>query len=202
MVPLIVKQPVPWVAQRMAFLLILSILLAMPLDGQDQLLPVDIQVPLFLKVMSFDRHLKTWTGDTIIVGVIYQGKVRESADFKDEFLQELGRSAIKDIGGTAVRCVPVDIDTGQPFAEAIKQSNVNILYVAPLRSASIQSITEVSRNQHLPTFTGVPDYVESGLAVGVIPNGRKSLIIINMPATRAEGIDFSTQFLRMAKVIQ
>jgi hypothetical protein len=48
----------------------------------------------------------------------------------------------------------------------------------------------------------VPDYVGAGCAVGIGTEGEKPLIIINLPAAKAEGADFSSQLLQLAKVIE
>ena len=64
-----------------------------------------------------------------------------------------------------------------------------------------EKITGVSRAKKVITLTSVPDYVESGLAVGIGVKGGKPRIIINLPAAKAEGANFSSQLLRLAKVI-
>ena len=84
---------------------------------------------------------------------------------------------------------------------AISRNKVNILYIAPLRTLELNRITRLSRARKLMTLTGVPHYVKSGLAVGIGVRGKNPRIIINLPAARAEGSNFSSQLLRLAKVI-
>ncbi|MCK4591646.1 MAG: YfiR family protein, partial [Candidatus Latescibacteria bacterium] len=85
---------------------------------------------------------------------------------------------------------------------AVSRNNIDILYVAPLRALGVKTITGVSRAKRILTLTGVPDYVESGLAVGIGIKGEKPRVIINSPAAKAEGADFSSQLLKLAKVIK
>jgi len=183
--------------------LLLTMISVVPAHGgNDQLVPMNVQVPLFLKIMTFDRHFSTAPGEVVVIGIIYQGNVRSSANVKDEFLREMAKVATKDIGGRPVKCVPLDISEPVALAALVQQEHVRLLYVTPLRSASLQSILAVSRQQQIPTLSAVSEYVESGLSVGVLVNGPRAQILINLPASREEGIEFSSQLLKLARVIQ
>jgi hypothetical protein len=189
-------------AVKTVLLLSLHLCASLPSYGQDQLLPVNVQVPLLLKVMSYDRNLKAGTGDEIVMGVVYQSNVRASVNVKNEFELEWAKSSNHSIGGTSVHCVFVDMnDDENSLKETVQRNHVDILYVAPFRSMSLQRITSVSRSFQLPTITAVSEYVESGLAIGLVEQGLKPQIIINLSFARAEGIDFDSRLLRIAKVI-
>ena len=66
----------------------------------------------------------------------------------------------------------------------------------------MEKITNLSRDKKILTLTGVPDYVDSGLTVGIGTKGRKPRIIINLLAAKAEGADFSSGLLNLAKVVK
>lgn len=170
--------------------------------GDEQFVPVNVQIPLILKIMTFDRHFNANPGNRVIIGIIYQSNVRSSVNIKDEFVREITRSAAKDIRGTPVTCVPLDISGEMSLAESVLQEHVRLLYVTPLRSVSLQSILAVSRVYQIPTLSAVGEYVESGLSVGLVANGPRAQILINLPASREEGIEFSSQLLKLARVIQ
>jgi hypothetical protein len=110
-------------------------------------------------------------------------------------------SSIKKIEDIPFRLVSIDIDDTD-LASATSRENVDILYITPLRAAEIETITAVSRAEKIMTITGVPDYVELGLAVGIGEEGNKPLIIINLPTAKAEGADFSSKLLKLAKIIE
>jgi hypothetical protein len=54
----------------------------------------------------------------------------------------------------------------------------------------------------MTTFTGVPLYVEQGVALSIGIVRERPQIIVNLAATRAEGSDFTSQLLRLCKVIE
>ena len=84
----------------------------------------------------------------------------------------------------------------------MESDSVNILIVAPLQAYSIEEITTISRTKHIMTFSSVPEYVNEGLSVGIGLKGGKPQILINLDAAKLEGLDFSSQLLKLAKIIQ
>jgi hypothetical protein len=174
------------------------------LSPQEIAVPVRIQVPLFLRILSFDRQLKQHAGNEIVIGVVYQAKFRKSLNVKEEFRRVIEKSSVDRVEGTPLRCLPINLDEASDPADpasVIARTDVDILYVAPLRAVAIEAITAFSRENKKTTLTGVAEYVEAGLSVGIGAKGEEPLIIVNLSAARQEGADFSSQLLRLAKVI-
>jgi hypothetical protein len=187
--------------KRMGLVIILTFLWTPMSRAQEMPVPVKVQIPLFLKILTFDRKLKTRVGDEIVIGVVYQRKFRKSLNVKERFVDMMDESSITKVEDIPIRQVSIDIDKTD-LAGAVSRNNIDILYVAPLRALGVKRITGVSRAKRILTLTGVPDYVESGLAVGIGIKGEKPRVIINSPAAKAEGADFSSQLLKLAKVIK
>ena len=102
----------------------------------------------------------------------------------------------------SIRAVPVDLDSQPDLEAALAGSKVDLMYIAPLRAMNLKVITALSRAKKVLTLTGVPDYAEKGVAVGVGLKGESPEIIINLPAAREEGSDFSSSLLKLARVIE
>jgi hypothetical protein len=171
-------------------------------NAQDMMVPIDIQVPLFLKILSFDRNFTARAGDEVVVGVVYQKKFRNSVNVKDEVMDVITKSPIKDIQNIPVRFVPVELEEGSVLDSVFTAGELDIIYVTPLRALGMDVITRWSRQLHITTITGVEDYVEAGLAVGIGIKGDKPQIIINLPAAREEGMNFTSQLLKLARILE
>lgn len=183
-------------------LVIIIIILGFTLLWAEEMpVPADLQYSLFLKILTFDRNFKARVGDEIVVGMVYQKNYRESNSVKEEFTKAMDESTIKSIEDIPIRQVPVNLNNTD-LDSAVSQMKIDILYITSLRAVKIEDITKVSRAKQLTTLTGVPDYVESGLAVGIGTKGDKPLIIINLPAAKKEGVDFNSQLLRLAKIVE
>ena len=189
--------------QKGVVLLLLLLVTAMSLE-QDMAVPISTQYPLFLKILTYDRNIEARAPDEIVIGVVYQSRFRESNSAKDEFLRVAASFPIRpEVNGIPVRCVPIEIGDGDDLALSMQKHGVNVLYVTPLRKLDISTIAATSQAQQAITLTGVPEYVEAGLAVGIaLKNDRKPGIFINLPASKAEGAQFSAPLLKVATVIR
>ena len=168
-------------------------------QAQEMAVLVEVQFPLFLKILVFDRNLKERIGDEIIIGIVYQGRFRKSRRARDEFVDVMKESPVKKVEDIPVRQVSIDVSKSD-WESVILNNKIDILYIAPVRALEMKKITDLSRAIKIVTLTGVADYVESGLAVGIGTKGNKPRIIINLPAAKAEGADFSSRLLCLATV--
>lgn len=170
--------------------------------AQEMAVPMNVQVPLLLKILTFNRTQQPKTGGEVVIGIVYQGKFRTSLNVKDEFMKEIGSPPSAKLYPYPMRCLPIDLGNAGDLIGTLGEVNVDILYVTPLRAVAMETITAVSRAKKIITMTGVPEYVESGLAVGIDAKAGKPLIVINVTAAKVEGSEFSSQLLKLSKVIE
>ena len=163
-------------------------------------MPAPMQASLFAKILTFDRNLKARAGSELKIGVLYQKKVRPSLQVKEEFLRAMC-APDQRIEGLPVRCVAIEWTGATDLEAAVAREGVRVLYVAPLRAAAIEEIVAVSRARKITTLTGVPEYVEKGIALGLALRAERPLILVHLAAARAEGADLNSQLLKLARVL-
>jgi hypothetical protein len=168
--------------------------------AQEMQVPVATQIQLFLKVLTFDRQMRSRAGTEVVVGVAYQSGSRASAIAGDVALRALGL-AHDSVDGLPVRAVAIDLDN-EALAGALAKYRVAVLYVAPLRGVDVASIASAARAAHVMTMTGVPDYVARGLSVGVRLQRDRPKLLVNLTASKLEGSDLSAELLKLAVVTQ
>ncbi len=166
---------------------------AAPAAAQEVPVPVEVQVPLLLKILTFDRHL-TYAPEPLVVGIVFQGRNRASAAIGDEVR---GRFASVV---PLMRVVMIDLDDTSDLRAILLRKSVRVLYVAPLQAVSVSTVAEATRGQRVVSVTGVPRYVEQGLSVGIDLNGARPRIVINLAASRAEGAEFSAELLKLVRL--
>ncbi|MCC7264361.1 MAG: YfiR family protein [Candidatus Latescibacteria bacterium] len=159
--------------------------------------PVEVQVPLFLKLLRFERQLQSRpAGDTLVIGIVFQQRFRASLEAKDAFA-----AAVQAAGAEgAWRCVPLDLGRQNELSSALAASGARVLYLCPLRAVEVQEIAGVAHGRRMLTLTGVPEYLNAGVAVGIDSRGQKPLILVSLPAARAAGADFSSRVLSLTMV--
>jgi hypothetical protein len=168
------------------------------LGAQEMEVPVAVQLPLFLKVMSFDRQLRARAAGTLVVAFAYQGGFRASVDAKEQAWR--ATIAVPDVDGIPVTLVPIDLDK-EELAASLARSKATLVYIAPMRDIDVKDLTAVTRTRHVTTLSGVVRYVELGVAVGVRLRGERPRIVVNLAAARLEGAEFAAELLRLAEVL-
>jgi YfiR/HmsC-like len=58
------------------------------------------------------------------------------------------------------------------------------------------------RVKWIRTVTAVNEHLLAGAAVGLSLRGDHAEIVVNLPASRAEGASFSSQLLRVARILE
>lgn len=170
-------------------------------QAQEIAVPINVQVPLFLKIFTLDRNLKARVGLDIVVGIVYQSKFRTSLNVKDEFMAVLERETTQQSSDIPIHCVPINLNEETDLATTIVRQHIDMLYITPVRALEIETIARISRAKQIMTFTGVPEYVPLGITVGTGIKGGKPRILINIKAAKAEGVNFNSQLLKLATII-
>ena len=163
--------------------------------AQDMDVPVQIQVALFLKVLTFDRNLVISPASEIVVAVVFQSGYRSSVNAKNVAMAALQASG----NSRKVRAIAIDLDR-ETLIAALPRYRPSVLYVAPLRAVEIGDLATTARNANVTTVTGVPQYVALGLAISVRLQGERPKLVINAEAAKAEGADFSAELLKLAQI--
>jgi len=174
------------IASAVALLLAAAASASMPV-------PVDVQTELFINIGKLDRTFDSNKGITI--GIVYQQGYPESVSVKDDLIASVKRRNLPIV------CVPLEAGSAQLLRKRLSETDANIIYVAPLRSVDVTEIGQITRKRKIRTVTGVPEYVELGIAVGIGLRNKRPLIIINLGSARAEGANFSSQLLALARIV-
>jgi YfiR/HmsC-like len=172
--------------------------------AQDVAVPVAVQIPILAKILNFDRKLPERAGSRLVIGVLYQSRYRTSANVADEVcraLEQLPAGSFGALESVERTCIGIDLDAISALDSALKRNAVRVLYVSPLRAVHLEDVAAVSRAARITTMTGVPRYVETGLAIGVDMKGERPGIVINLAASRAEGADLAAHLLKLARVV-
>jgi len=180
---------------------LLCVLLSAPraLSAQEMEIPVAVQVPLFLKVISFDRQLRARGGQTeYVVSIAYQSGNRASVDARDEVVRSL-KADRPTVLGLPIRIVTVDLDH-ESLADCLKTHAASLLYITPLRAVDVAALVTTANVAGVTTVTGVPQYVAQGVAVGVRLQRDRPRILINLQGARLQGADFAAELLKLADV--
>ncbi|OQY26885.1 MAG: hypothetical protein B6244_12275 [Candidatus Cloacimonetes bacterium 4572_55] len=184
------------------WLLLLGFLSPEPMFADDMPVPPDLQVSLILKILTYDRALLERCPESINIGILYVEGDKKSENGKDEItsiFKNFGEK--KTISGMPFKYFELGWKQKSDLENDLKENEINLLYVMPGNRDNLSTITELSRLHHILTASGVPDYAEEGLSIAIGIEDERAQIIINLVATKAEGVNLDTKLLRIAKVV-
>lgn len=170
--------------------------------AQEIEVPAIVQFEIFSKVLTYDKSLREHEDNYLTFAILYQHDVKVSDAIHNEMLEAIKKCELKEIKNLHFRFISVDLATENDLDEIIAKSNIDVMYISPLRAFDVQTILKLSRAHGILTMTGVKEYIEAGVSVGIGLKKNHPQIIINLPQVKAEGSDFSSRLLKLAKIIK
>jgi uncharacterized protein DUF4154 len=165
--------------------------------------PPDVQITLLLKILTYDRSFLAKSKSGVTIGVVYVPTDAQSVKTKDDILKTLQLVADRTIKNVPIRAVALEFKDPISLAKVAIAGGVNVFYIAPGNADTLQSLLKLSHLRGITTATGVPEYVQRGVAIGIgIKADKKPDILINLPNSRQEGSEFDASLLRIATVVK
>jgi hypothetical protein len=188
-------------AALLSIALLLIALLALPSAAEEMALSAENQLPLLLKVLTYDRNLEQKAGNELAIGIVHDPSDRDSAKATDEIASTLYKYGGKTVKKLPIKYFTIEYTNPPELERIVKSKGISVLYVAPGVAKSLPAIVKVSQTLHLTSVTGVPDYVRKGVAVGIGVVQDRPQILINLASSRSEGSEFDASLLRIATIL-
>jgi hypothetical protein len=85
---------------------------------------------------------------------------------------------------------------------AVKDEGIDTLYICSGLDSNLTDIKSVARTRKVMTVGSSESHVQLGISFGVFIVDGKNTILVNLGASREEGISFGPEFLRLATVVR
>ncbi|RFT15673.1 MAG: hypothetical protein OP8BY_0048 [Candidatus Saccharicenans subterraneus] len=164
------------------------------------------ELQLLKKLLVFERNWKTSSGEILVIGILYQKSSQISSWALEDWLNLQQSLSPEEFSAEKARLViqPVDLDSAQPLEKILGDLKVRLLYLTPLELARkpglLPAVIKTCEKLRVGTLTAVPEYLEAGVALGFVWQKDRYQIVINLEASRAQGLNFSSQFLKLTTV--
>lgn len=180
----------------------LLVLLPSPARAEKMALTADKQVPLLLKILTYDRQFEAKAGSEVVIGIVYAAADPDSAPAMEALSATLSGFAGKTVKKLPIKYWQIPYSTPDRLEAIVKEKGINVIYVCPGNDKNLPAIIKLAKGGRITTLTGIPEYVKKGLSVGVGERSGKPQIYINLDASKAEGSDFDASLLRIAEVVR
>jgi len=204
------KTPAPGTRHKPVFPCAVAVAVAMSailgLPGNQRALaeevPASRQVLIVMRALAYDGNLKARSGETINIAVIHKKGSSASEQAANAITRAFGPLQSTLVAGLPLVVTHIAYGGPDGLKKAIAGAGIDLLYVCEGLDGDINTIKEITRDSRVLSVGTRQEYVEKGLAFGVFEIDGKSTILLNLPASRNEGAAFTSDFLRLAKVIR
>lgn len=174
-------------------------LFAFVLSAQNINVQISVQIPIFTKILSFERSISENSNPNIVIGVVYQ-KFAYSKQSKDAVIEAFSKNSYS--GKKRISVKEIEANTISDLSNGITNNKPDVILLVPLRSIEIEKVLELTKKNHILSMTLCPEYVtKNKVSVAIDVQGDKPQILINLNTSKAEGADFSSQLLKLSKIV-
>jgi hypothetical protein len=182
------------VLARLAALLVLLAPSPGQTAGDDVMVPPNVQAAAVVRILEYDRGLKTWAGSSLTVGVV----ARDSrAGAAAEFAKSL---AGREVQGMPVKVVDHSYKDGEALGGWIEQNGVRLVYVAPDLSNHTAAVLSAGNARKVPTFTPTRGQFQGGATLGLVVHEGRPRVLVNLPACKSAGMNLDPKLLELSEV--
>jgi hypothetical protein len=199
----------PWVAcwwRRLATAFRLAatalVVLRVPAAFAQVQVPPDRQVLILTRALAYDSELKERVGPDITVGVLSKPGNVDSEAMAAAMLKAFRAILNVKVQGLSLVVRSLSYSNPAALAALVAAQSVDVIYVCNGLEGELPAIMDVSRKRHIVTMASSAAQVEKGLALGVFPIDSRPTIVLNLAAARSEGAAFTSELLRVAKVLK
>lgn len=196
---LILKRTSQYIASSLAALTALAALLVLISAGTShaQGVPENLQAAIFYKVLAYDYNLQSKAGNQVTIAIVTDGK---TAGRQQTMLEGFNKIKGQQLGGKTINIIVVKITNPASLGDATKG---DILYLPEgSDEKTVNAVLTFAEKDKHATLGGSETLASKGCAIGLAVEDGKPKIVINLPASQAQGMNLSSKVLRLAKVIQ
>ena len=167
----------------------------------DQVSP-DKQAVILARALAYDDNLHARAGDTLVIAVLFKAGQGGSESAADGMVR-----AFKALEGVKVQNLPLHViklayTSKDALHSAVGSQGIDAVYVSAGLEGDQGTIRDESKRDHILTIASREDQLSAGLSLGVFSYDGKTTIAVNLPASKEEGAAFSSELLRLARVIR
>ncbi len=182
--------------------LLILVMLLMPGYSRAQGLTEKEQLPIFMKVLSYDRTFKNVPATSLRLGILFRPDHLASVVGEREMRAALDATDKNGPQGMAWNHESVSWTSSEELARKLTGSEIDILYVTPGQEALIPIISRWTRSLDILTLAPGHGEVDLGLSVGLAFHAERPRIAVNLKALEEEGHELDSRILRLCKVVR
>jgi hypothetical protein len=173
------------------------VLTALPAAAGD-----DKRAAILARALSYDYGLKGRAGDSLTVAVLYRPGNSVSESSADVLFRLFKALEGVKVQGLSLGVTKLAYDGAEKFRAVTGMQGIDVVVVPDGMDGEVAAIREICRDKKLLSVGEKMSFLEAGLTLGVIDVDGKLTIVVNLTAAPLESVSFSSELLKLAKVIR
>lgn len=175
-------------------------LLAAPrlLLAQGATVPAGLQAELLSKLANYDRSFKDRAGDRVRTVVVVHA---------DQAASKLAAATIKTalsqldtFGGLPHEETVLPYQNAAALAAHCRANHIAVVYVTPTFDGEVAAIREALAGVDVLSVAAVPENVKDGVVLGFELASGKPKILLNLPQSRRQNVQFRAEAMKLMEV--
>jgi hypothetical protein len=170
--------------------------------GSEEKMPAARFATFLARMLTYDTNLKKRTGEKVVIAVLCDEERQASVVAGSELANELKNLELIKILDLPVETHRIAVTGAAKLEEAVQMHGISAFVVGDGLEKQQALITKVSKKRKIMTIGTSSGQVRAGLTIAVYLDQGKSKILVNLRASKSEGVAFSSDILRLAEVFQ
>jgi YfiR/HmsC-like len=165
-------------------------------------LPAAKQAVFLARIIAYDGNLKERAAGIVDIGILSRKGDKASEQMAESILKAFSPLESATLAGLPVKLTKLSFVGRDALDKAVRDEHINTIYVCGGLDANLSDITSVARSRKALTIASQQDHLKHGLSLGVFDVDGKNTILVNLDASREEGVAFGPELLRLATVVR
>jgi hypothetical protein len=165
-------------------------------------IPTSRQVVILMRALAYDGNLKSRAGNTINIAILQKKGNAASETMANAMTKAFGALESTQVSGLPIVVSHMTYVGEEALTKAFTGAGIDFVYVCEGLDADLDAIKRVTHQMKVLSVGSMHEQVEKGLSIGIFEIESKCTILLNLQASRQEGVEFAADLLRLARVIR
>ncbi|MGE0400268.1 MAG: YfiR family protein [Kofleriaceae bacterium] len=159
------------------------------------------QALIALRVLAYDKQLAERSPGTNVTIALVSSATPEGRAIRECFAAGFAMMPKAKVGGRAIRVVSIDAGNEKAVTAALVAKTPSVVFVLDDLGDKLAPLKTAARARRVLTISLRERDVANGLSVGIVAARERDQIVINLEASRAEGVRFGAGLLQLARLV-
>ena len=161
----------------------------------------DLKAKILLRALAYDRSLQERAHGMVRVAVLYRSGDAGSVSSKNEMTAAFRALTKLTLLGMPVGISEIDFTSADNLKDTASQSAVSAVFLCAGLDKFLPAILTVTHSAKIASMTDVFDYVQQGASLGVNMHDGGAKLLLNVAASKDEGMSLAAELMNMAEIV-